>query len=284
LAAFEMEEILYELRQHIVGLNAGRWDYIFSVIKKFYNNPEFILPDRVDVTMRVPFMRAYTQLLVQTCHRRGAHAIGGMAAFIPNRRDEAVNKMAFEKVTADKELEASTGFDGTWVAHPDLVPIASAPFDKYLGEKPHQKEVLLENIQIKAANLLDTRIDNGQITESGLRMNINVGILYIASWLRGVGAAAIHNLMEDAATAEISRAQVWQWLHQKVRTNAGQIINQTYYEKIFTEEVLKIKNQMDEAQFNEGKYAEAVQIFDDLVRQPAFEEFLTIKSYQNLGS
>lgn len=282
LAAFEMEEILYELRQHIVGLNAGRWDYIFSVIKKFYNNHEFILPDRVDVTMRVPFMRAYTQLLVQTCHRRGAHAIGGMAAFIPNRRDEAVNKIAFEKVTADKELEASTGFDGTWVAHPDLVPIAMQPFNKYLGTKTHQKEVLLENIHIKASDLLDTRIDNGQITENGLRMNINVGILYIASWLRGVGAAAIHNLMEDAATAEISRAQVWQWLNHEVMTIEGQTIKNGYYQRIFDEEVLKIKNQMSESQFEDGKYAEAVKIFDDLVKQPSFEEFLTIKSYNSL--
>ncbi len=206
LAAFEMDEIIYELRRHLAGLNAGRWDYIFSVIKKFRNHSDFILPDRADVTMRVPFMRAYTQLLVKTCHRRAAHAIGGMAAFIPNRRDEKINSMAFERVTADKELEVNNGFDGTWVAHPDLVPVAKTAFEKHLGEKPHQKEVMREDVNITAHDLLDVRIDNATITEHGLRTNINVGILYIESWLRGIGAAAIHNLMEDAATAEISRA------------------------------------------------------------------------------
>jgi malate synthase len=198
MAAFEMDEILYELRNHIAALNAGRWDYIFSCIKKFHQYADRLLPDRAQVTMAVPFMRAYAKLLVQTCHKRKAHAIGGMSAFIPNRKDEAVNKMAFERVNADKELEASTGFDGTWVAHPDLVAVALVPFNKALGENPNQKQVMLENEVITGAELINFTIPNTAITEAGIRMNIQVGILYIESWLRGVGAAAIHNLMEDA--------------------------------------------------------------------------------------
>lgn len=282
LAAFEMHEIIYELREHMAGLNAGRWDYIFSVIKKFKNFTDFILPDRAEVTMRVPFMRAYSKLLVQTCHQRGVHAIGGMAAFIPNRRDAKINQMAFDKVTADKELEASTGFDGTWVAHPDLVPVAKLPFDTIIGEMNHQKHVLLEDTVISATDLLDTRIDHATVTENGVRVNINVGILYIASWLRGVGAAAIHNLMEDAATAEISRAQVWQWLKHQVTMQDGQVVNEAYISQIFQEEVGKIQAQVGEDSFGEDKYAAAADLFRELIFQKEFDEFLTTRSYQSI--
>jgi malate synthase len=282
LAAFEMDEIIYELRRHLAGLNAGRWDYIFSVIKKFKNHADFILPDRADVTMRVPFMRAYTQLLVKTCHHRAAHAIGGMAAFIPNRKDEKINKLVFERVTADKELEVSNGFDGTWVAHPDLVKVAMTAFEKYLGEKPHQKEVLREDVNITAHDLLDVRIDNATITENGLRININVGILYIESWLRGNGAAAIHNLMEDAATAEISRAQIWQWLKHRVKTQEGEIIESNYYHKILVEEVEKIKQLAESGQIPEGQYKKAAELFNTLVMKRQFSEFLTLGAYKEL--
>ena len=212
LAAFEMDEILYALRAHICGLNAGRWDFIFSVIKKFRNLPGFILPDRAQITMTVPFMRAYSELLVKTCHRRGAHAIGGMAAFIPNRRDPKVTARALDKVREDKAREAADGCDGTWVAHPDLVLIARETFEKILGEQPHQKQRLREEVSSGPAELLNFEVANGEITEAGLRLNINVGIQYIAAWLEGAGAAAIFNSMEDTATAEISRVQVWQWI------------------------------------------------------------------------
>src|SRR5690606_38052675 len=212
LAAFETDAILYELRDHAAGLNAGRWDYIFSVIKKFREDPAFLLPDRAQVTMTVPFMRAYTQLLVQTCHRRGAHAIGGMAAFIPNRRDPAVTEAALAGVRDDKEREAGDGFDGTWVAHPDLVPVAREVFDRVLGSRPNQLDRLRDDVRVSARDLLDVTVAGGRITEAGLRNNVSVAIQYIASWLRGTGAAAIYNLMEDAATAEIARAQIWQWI------------------------------------------------------------------------
>jgi len=283
LAAFEMDEILFALKDHMAGLNAGRWDYIFSVIKKFHRFPDFVLPDRAEVTMRVPFMRAYTKLLVKTCHHRGAHAIGGMAAFIPNRKDDRINQIAFDKVTVDKELEAATGFDGTWVAHPDLVPIARLPFDRILGDAPHQKHRFLEEVSITPTDLLDTRIDHASITEAGLRMNINVGILYIASWLRGVGAAAIHNLMEDAATAEISRAQVWQWLHHQVITREGIPIDRRYVDHILQDEVDKIKRQVGENAFEADQYAQAESLFRTLVFQKEFSEFLTLGAYQHLA-
>jgi malate synthase len=211
-AAFEMEEILYELREHSAGLNAGRWDYMFSTIKCFRDRPEFVLPDRNSVTMTVPFMRAYTELLVRTCHRRGAHAIGGMAAFIPSRKDPEVNRVALAKVREDKEREAGQGFDGTWVAHPDLVPVATEVFDAVLGDRPNQVERLREDVVPDEAALLSIPDTPGEITEQGLRTNVSVGIRYLDAWLQGVGAAAIDNLMEDAATAEISRSQVWQWV------------------------------------------------------------------------
>src|SRR5207248_2137587 len=220
-AAFEMEEILYELRDHSAGLNAGRWDYIFSVIKKFNHRPDFLLPDRAQVTMTVPFMRAYTELLVRTCHRRGAHAIGGMAAYIPSRKDPGANERALAAVSDDKVREAGDGFDGTWVAHPDLVPTALAEFDRVLGDRPNQLERTREEVVVTAADLLDVRVPGGTVTEAGVRANVSVGIQYLASWLRGVGAAAINNLMEDAATSEISRSQVWQWIQHRADLDGG---------------------------------------------------------------
>ena len=208
-----MDEILYELRDHAAGLNAGRWDYIFSIIKKFRDRAEFVLPDRGQVSMAVPFMRAYTQLLVRTCHRRGAHAIGGMSAFIPNRREPEVTANALARVREDKEREAGDGFDGTWVAHPDLVPVAGEVFDRVLGDRPHQKDRQRDDVRVAAGDLLDVSVPGGRVTEAGVRQNVSVGLRYLDAWLGGNGAAAIDNLMEDAATAEISRSQLWQWRH-----------------------------------------------------------------------
>jgi malate synthase len=281
-AAFEMDEILYVLREHIAGLNAGRWDYIFSCIKKFHRFSDCILPDRSQVTMSVPFMRAYAKLLVKTCHRRKAHAIGGMSAYIPSRKDESINKLAFEKVNADKELEASTGFDGTWVAHPDLVPVALVPFNKVLGENPHQKHVLLENEVITAQELTNFNIPDACITEAGIRMNIQVGILYIESWLRGIGAAAIHNLMEDAATAEISRAQLWQWLHHRAKTYYGVTIDISLYKFFLADEIQKIKDMVGEDNYFNGRFFDAINLFDKLVTQKKFDLFLTTEAYSTL--
>ena len=210
LAAFEMDEILFELRDHAVGLNAGRWDYIFSAIKKF---PDVTFPDRAQLTMTVPFMRAYTELLVQTCHKRGAHAMGGMAAFIPSRKDKEVNDRALAKVREDKVREANDGFDGTWVAHPDLVPVATEVFDGVLGQRPNQVDRQRPDVRVTPEMLLDFRVPGGQVTDAGLAGNVDVALQYLTHWLRGSGAVAIHNLMEDAATAEISRSQVWQWVH-----------------------------------------------------------------------
>jgi malate synthase len=281
-AAFEMDEILYSLREHIAGLNAGRWDYIFSCIKKFHQFSDCVLPDRSQITMSVPFMRAYAKLLVQTCHKRKAHAMGGMSAFIPSRKDEHINKLAFEKVTADKELEASTGFDGTWVAHPDLIPVALIPFDKVLGSNPNQKHVMLENEVITASQLTDFAIPDSCITEAGIRMNIQIGILYIESWLRGVGAAAIHNLMEDAATAEISRAQLWQWIHHNAKTYYGVTIDVSMYKFFLADEIQKIKQMIGEEHYFNGKFFDAVNLFDKLVTQENFDLFLTTEAYTTL--
>lgn len=281
-AAYEMDEILYMLREHIAGLNAGRWDYIFSCIKKFHQFSECVLPDRSQITMSVPFMRAYAKLLVQTCHKRKAHAMGGMSAFIPSRKDEHINKLAFEKVTADKELEASTGFDGTWVAHPDLVAVALAPFNKVLKENPNQKHVMLESEVITASQLSDFTIPDGCITEAGIRMNIQIGVLYIESWLRGVGAAAIHNLMEDAATAEISRAQLWQWIHHGAKTYYGVTIDISLYKFFLADEIQKIKQMIGEENYFNGKFFDAINLFDKLVTQPQFDLFLTTEAYSTL--
>ncbi len=283
LAAFEMEEILYELRQHMGGLNAGRWDYIFSIVKKFRNHPEYLLPDRAQVTMTVSFMQAYAQLLVKTCHKRGAHAIGGMSAFIPSRKDEEINKNAFEKVKSDKKLEAGNGYDGTWVAHPDLVPVAMEQFNAFIGNGRHQKSNLREDVNVSAADLLNFRVENGKITEEGLRLNINVGILYIESWLMGVGAAALYNLMEDAATAEISRAQLWQWLHNPgVMLDDDREVDLGLYEQLLKEELEEIKNLLGEERYNNGRFKEATEIFDHLVRTEDFVDFLTLKAYDYL--
>lgn len=276
-AAFEMEEILYELRDHVSGLNAGRWDYIFSMIKKFRNSPRFILPDRAQVTMAVPFMRAYTDLLVKTCHLHGAHAIGGMAAFIPSRKDSAINEVALAKVREDKERESGAGFDGTWVAHPDLVAVAQKVFDKVLGTRSHQKERQREEVKTSAGDLLDTRIPDSTITENGFRNNLSVSLQYLERWLGGVGAAGIFNLMEDVATAEISRAQLWQWLHHKVPLNDGVALSPDLYVKIRDEELEKLGD------IRAGRFGEAVEILDRLVLHPDFPEFLTITAYRYLA-
>jgi malate synthase len=283
LAAFEMEEILYELRDHIAGLNAGRWDYIFSIIKKFRNLPDFVFPDRAQITMAVPFMRAYTELLVKTCHRRGAHAIGGMAAFIPSRKDPKVNEVALAKVREDKERESGDGFDGTWVAHPDLVAIAKEPFNRVLGNKPHQKERLREEVRVTANQLIDFHIPNGLITEAGLRNNISVAIQYLESWLQGTGAVGIYNLMEDAATAEISRSQVWQWIHHPQATLAdGRKISPELHRALLTEELEKIKSMVGKERFAAGKCALASGLFEKLVSERNFIEFLTLMAYEYL--
>jgi malate synthase len=265
LAAFEMDEILYELRDHSAGLNAGRWDYIFSVIKKLGHRPEFVLPDRGDVTMAVPFMRAYCELLVKTCHHRGAFAMGGMAAFIPSRRDPEVNAVALAKVREDKEREAAQGFDGTWVAHPDLVPVAMECFDAVLGERPNQIERRRDDVAADAAALLDVASTPGAITEAGLRNNVSVGIQYLAAWLNGNGAAAINNLMEDAATAEISRSQIWQWLH---------------HGRVTLEQVQQVI--ADEADHLGPGFDRARALFDRIATQPEYVEFLTLPAYEQL--
>ncbi len=276
LAAFEMEEILYELRDHSGGLNAGRWDYMFSMIKKFRNQPAFILPDRSQITMTVSFMRAYTELLVKTCHTRGAHAIGGMAAFIPNRRDPEVTERALAKVREDKEREAGDGFDGTWVAHPDLVPVAMEVFDRVLGDRPHQKERRREEVQVRADDLLDTNIPDGRITEDGVRLNISVALQYLNSWLLGNGAAAINNLMEDTATAEISRAQLWQWIRNGAAMADGRPVTGDLYATLRAEELAALGGPAT------GRYADAAAILDALVLDPQFTEFLTLQAYDYL--
>ncbi|NWF64134.1 MAG: malate synthase A [Chloroflexi bacterium] len=283
LAAFEMDEILYELREHIVALNAGRWDYIFSAIKKFSNRPDFLLPDRAQVTMTVPFMRAYTELLVKTCHKRGAHAIGGMAAFIPNRKDKEVNDLALAKVREDKLRESNDGFDGTWVAHPDLVPVAKEVFDGILKDKPHQKEKLRAEVNTTAADLVNFTIPNGQITEAGMRLNINVALQYMEAWLRGSGAVAIHNLMEDAATAEICRAQLWQWIHHPTAALAdGRKVSIDLYRQFLADEIEKIKAQFGAETYANSRMEDAISLFDGLVTADRFSEFLTLPAYEKL--
>jgi malate synthase len=273
LAAFEMDEILHELREHAAGLNAGRWDYLFSGIKKLRAWPELAVPNRAQLTMTVPFMRAYTELLVQTCHRRGAHAIGGMAAFIPNRRDPAVTEVALARVRDDKERESGDGFDGTWVAHPDLVPVAAEVFDRVLGERPNQKERMREDVSVTEAQLLDLRVPGGAVSEAGVRANVRVALAYLDSWLRGVGAAAIDNLMEDAATAEISRSQLWHWRTRGVRLDDGRIMDRQLYDEIRDEELARLGG--PEA----GRLAEAAGLLDRLVLDDDFAEFLTLRAY-----
>jgi malate synthase len=267
LAAFEMDEILYELREHSAGLNAGRWDYIFSVIKKFRDRDEFVLPDRAQVTMAVPFMRAYTELLVRTCHGRGAHAMGGMAAFIPSRRDPEVTETALARVREDKLRESGDGFDGTWVAHPDLVPVATEVFDSVLGDRPNQLDRLRDDVDVEAADLLDVASTPGGITEDGVRGNVSVGVRYLASWLSGVGAAAIDNLMEDAATAEISRSQIWQWVRHG-RVDRGDVV------RVMGEVVAELPD--------DPVVADARALFERVALEAEFTEFLTLPAYERL--
>ncbi|MHB8295906.1 MAG: malate synthase A [Acidimicrobiales bacterium] len=275
-AAFEMDEILYELREHSAGLNAGRWDYIFSVIKKFRaRGGGFVLPDRSAVTMTVPFMRAYTELMVQTCHRRGAHAIGGMAAFIPSRRDPQVNETALAKVREDKAREAADGCDGSWVAHPDLVATCRDVFDAALGDRPNQLHRLRDDVHVTAEQLLDVASTPGSVTEAGLRNNISVGVQYLASWLKGTGAVAIFNLMEDAATAEISRSQVWQWLHNEVELDSGTRVSRELIDKIMDEEISALDGEP-------GDYDEARATFLEVAVADEFVDFLTIPAYQRM--
>lgn len=281
-AAFQMDEIIYALREHMAGLNAGRWDYIFSFIKKFRNHPGMVLPDRSQVSMRVPFMSAYAESLVKICHKRQAHAIGGMSAFIP-AKDEEINKKAFEKVKADKALEAKRGYDGTWVAHPFLVPVAAEQIKQQFTQgQTHQKSKLFREVPASQQDLLNTNISGGEITEEGLRTNINVGILYIEHWLGGTGAAALYNLMEDAATAEISRAQVWQWLHHKVSLSNGQQITAELIDNLIEEELQRIKTMMGEERYRLGHFTQARELFRELVLSDGFPEFLTLKAYELL--
>jgi malate synthase len=270
-AAFEMDEILHELREHASGLNAGRWDYLFSVIKNFRH--KFVLPDRAAVTMTAPFMRAYTELLVATCHRRGAFAIGGMAAFIPSRRDPEVNERALAKVREDKEREAGDGFDGSWVAHPDLVPVCQEVFDRTLGERPNQLDREQPVVEASSARLLDVASTPGEVTADGVRSNVSVGIRYIESWLRGIGAAAIDNLMEDVATAEIARSQLWQWAHGKVTLATGEIV---------TPELVRAELERFMAANPDGQWDEAREVFEQVALADEFVEFLTLPAYERL--
>lgn len=273
-AAFQMDEILYELRDHCAGLNAGRWDYIFSIVKTFRcRGRRWVLPDRKQITMTVPFMRAYTELLVQTCHKRGAHAIGGMSAFIPNRRDPEVTERALAAVAADKRREAGDGFDGTWVAHPDLIATARAEFDAVLGDRPNQVDRLRDDVEVTAAQLLDIPSAGGSITEAGVQDNISIAIRYIESWLRGTGAAAIDNLMEDAATAEISRSQVWQWLHENTVTAEGTRIDQSSIVRLMAAAVAELPR------FEGDRFDDAISVFRTVALEPEFPTFLTVGAY-----
>jgi len=274
-ASFEIEEILFSLKEHSLGMNAGRWDYIFSAIKKHREIPGINFPDRSQITMTVPFMKAYTELLVQSCHKRGAHAIGGMSAFIPNRRDPEVTEQAFDQVKRDKEREVNMGFDGSWVAHPDLVQLCKDVFQNSLNGKDNQIDYVPTEPIISEDMLQDFTISDGTITEEGIRTNIRVGILYIQSWLLGQGAAALFNLMEDAATAEISRSQLWQWLNNKSSTNDKQKIEKEYIDVLITDEVEKIRKLQDET----SKLDEATDLFKNLIFDSNFQEFLTLPAY-----
>ncbi|MFE1461781.1 malate synthase A [Streptomyces nigra] len=282
-AAYEMEEILHELRDHASGLNAGRWDYLFSIVKNFRDGgPKFVLPDRNAVTMTAPFMRAYTELLVRTCHKRGAHAIGGMAAFIPSRRDAEVNKVAFEKVRADKDREAADGFDGSWVAHPDLVPIAMESFDKVLGDKPHQKDRLREDVHVEAADLIAIDSLDARPTYAGLVNAVQVGIRYIEAWLRGMGAVAIFNLMEDAATAEISRSQIWQWINAGVEFENGEKATPELARRIAAEELQNIEAELGAEAFAAGNWQQAHDLLLEVSLDADYADFLTLPAYERL--
>jgi malate synthase len=278
-AAFEMEEILYELRDHISGLNAGRWDYLFSMIKYFRDSgPSFVLPDRNVVGMKSPFMRAYAQLLVKTCHKRGAFAIGGMSAFIPSRRDQEVNARAFAKVREDKEREAGDGFDGSWVAHPDLVPVCQEVFDRVLGDKANQLDRRRDDVNVTAEDLLDVAATPGDITREGLHGNVEVALLYLESWLRGNGAVAIHNLMEDAATAEIARSQIWQWVHNESKLDDGTAITRQLVKDVLDTEMDKIREQVGDG-YSEREFDQARELFERVALADDFADFLTLPAY-----
>jgi malate synthase len=282
LAAFEMDEILYELRDHSAGLNCGRWDYIFSCIKRFRNKPDFILADRALVTMTTHFMHSYSLLCIKTCHRRGIHAMGGMAAQIPIKNDEKANAEAFAKVKADKEREASDGHDGTWVAHPGLVPVALEAFDAVM-KSPNQIDRKREDVRVTAQDLLQFGPEK-PITEKGLRTNISVGVQYLEAWLRGSGAVPIFNLMEDAATAEISRAQVWQWIRSpKGELDDGRKVTADLFRQILAEELQKIRTSVGEERFAKGRYSEAAKLFSDLTTSDTYVDFLTLPGYELLG-
>ena len=280
-AAFEMEEILYELREHSAGLNAGRWDYLFSIIKKFRSRGrEFVLPERNSVTMTAPMMRAYTELLVKSCHRRGAHAMGGMAAFIPSR-DPEVNATATAKVRDDKTREAGDGFDGSWVAHPAMVALCKEVFDATLGDRPNQLDRLREEVSVSAQELLAVAKTPGKITEAGLRNDVSVALQYLATWLGGNGAVAIFNLMEDAATAEIARSQVWQWLHNGVTLDDGPLVTRGLVQRIMGEELDKIRASAGAA-FDAPRYDQAVALFTEVALADTYAEFLTIPAYERM--
>ncbi|GAA0809775.1 malate synthase A [Spirilliplanes yamanashiensis] len=279
-AAFEMDEIIWALRPHLAGLNAGRWDYLFSIIKNFRDDPAKILPDRAAVTMTAPFMRAYTDLLVATCHRRGAFAIGGMAAFIPSRRDPAVNEVALAKVREDKEREAGDGFDGSWVAHPDLVTVCREVFDRVLAGRPNQLDRQRPDVAVTAADLLDTASAGGAVTEAGLRSNVTVALQYLEAWLRGNGAVGINNLMEDAATAEISRSQVWQWIHNGVRLDTGATVTPELVHRIEDEELAALRDALGEPAWAQSRFADARTLFERVALADDFADFLTRPAYE----
>jgi malate synthase len=282
-AAFQMEEILFELREHSYGLNAGRWDYIFSMIKSYRNEPGFVLPDRTDVKMTVPFMRSYAELLVATCHRRGAFAMGGMAALIPSRRDAEANRRAIEAVEEDKRREAGAGFDGTWVAHPDVVSVAQKAFDDVLKDKPNQIDRQRPDVSVAAAQLLDAGATPGAITEAGLRGNIAVAFQYISFWLSGRGAAGINNLMEDAATAEISRSQIWQWIRHRSTLDTGATVTRELVLRYLDEELAKIRGAVGDEVWEKGRPAETREVFERVTLGDELPEFLTLVAYEKLG-
>ena len=281
-AAFEMDEILYELRDHSAGLNAGRWDYIFSAIKCFPDRPEMVLPDRSAVTMTVPFMHAYTELLAATCHRRGAHAIGGMAALIPSRKDEEANAKALESVLADKEREVGQGYDGTWVAHPDLVPVAREVFERGLNGAANQLDEGRGDVSVRAEQLLDLASTPGRVTEAGLRTNVNVGFQYVSFWLTGRGAAAINSLMEDAATAEICRSQIWQWIKHGTRLEDDRVVTPELVRQVLDEESAKIRARVGDETWRQGRPVQTREIFEQVALSPELVEFLTIPAYEYL--
>jgi malate synthase len=281
LATFEMDEILYELREHSSGLNCGRWDYIYSFIKKFAEDPACVLPDRGSITMAAHFLRCYSQLLIKVCHRRNVHAMGGMAAQIPIKGDPAANEAAMEKVRADKLREATDGHDGTWVAHPGLIPIAKEVFDKTMPEA-NQIARKRQDVHVTAADLVT--VPTGDITEAGLRQNINVGIGYIEAWLRGIGCVPLYNLMEDAATAEISRAQVWQWIRHKAHLKDGRLVDLALCEAVIAEELEKTRQAVGDARYQGGRYADAAKLMTQLIEAPRFVEFLTLPAYDMVAA